>query len=222
LLLTAAAIVTTVDPWYQATVQRFRWGEIPLFGVALFASLTVAFPLIGVRSGRALVLSGILSMLALAPGFRRGPDFRWRAALVLSGIGAACAAALLWGLRGWIPPVPLHLTRATFARTVSQLEPAQPVSRVSAAEVQSWGGLTAFTAVAAPAGLREPISHVWRKNGQEVARIPLSPVRGGRRGGFRTYSWKTDLGPNPAGAWSVDVLTAHDQLIGRVRLVVTP
>jgi hypothetical protein len=132
------------------------------------------------------------------------------------------AALVLWPLRGWIPPVPLQLTRATFAKSVSDLEPEQPVSRVSAGELLTWQALMAFTAVTAPAGLREPVYHVWRKNGMLVARILLSPIRGGRRGGFRTYSRRTDLGPNPVGSWTVDVLTAHDQLVGRIQMVVTP
>ena len=55
-----------------------------------------------------------------------------------------------------------------------------------------------------------------------AARITLSPIQGGRPGGFRTYSRKADLGEGPAVSWSVDVFTVHDQLIGRVSLIVTP
>ena len=128
----------------------------------------------------------------------------------------------LWLVRGWLPPVPLHLARASFARTVLRLEPVQPVSTLAVAELKSWGELTVFTAVAAPAGLREPIVHEWRKDGVVVARIALSAVRGGRAGGSRTYSRKSDLGSNPVGSWTVDVLTDQSQLIGRVRLRVTP
>jgi hypothetical protein len=222
ILLAAAALLTTIDPWYRAIRARFRWIELVLFGLGLFASLNVAFPLLRVRSTWALVLSGMVSMLGLTPVFRRDPNVPWRLALRRAGICAACAATVLWFLQGWIPPVPLHLTRATFARSVTRLEPEQPVSTISTTELRTWGGITAFTAVAAPAGLREPIYHIWRKDGMEVARVPLSPISGGRPGGFRTYSRKTDPGPNPAGTWSVDVVTAHGQLIGRVRLRVTP
>lgn len=222
LALASAALLTTIDPWYRAIRARFRWVEIVLFGFGLFASLNVAFPLLRVRSTWALLLSGIVSMLALAPVFRRGPVPSWRNALLRAGIWGAVVALILWPLRGWIPPVPLHLTRATFTRSVVRLEPAEPASTVTADELRAWGGIAAFTAVAAPAGLREPIYHVWRRNGAEVARIALSPIRGGRPGGFRTYSRKADLGQDPTGVWSVDVVTAHGQLIGRARLVVTP
>lgn len=222
IVLASAALLTTIDPWYRTVLLRFRWVEIVLFGFGLFASLNVAFPLIRIRSTWALLLSGVVSMLALAPVFRRGPDPSWSNAFFRAGMWGVAVALVLWPLRGWIPPVPLHLTRATFTRSVVRLEPAEPASTVTADELRAWGGIAAFTAVAAPAGLREPIYHVWRKNGTEVARIALSPIRGGRPGGFRTYSRKADLGQDATGVWSVDVVTDHGQLIGRARLVVTP
>ncbi len=220
--LAAAAILTTIDPWYRAIRLRYRRVEVLLFGFGLFASLNVALPLLRMRVAWALLLSGFASLLALMPVFRRVVDTSWLEALFRASLWGVAVALLLWQLRGWIPPVPLQLTRATFARSIGRLEPDQPVSILTVDELRTWGGLTAFTAVAAPAGLREPIYHVWRKDGTIVARIPLSPIWGGRPGGFRTFSRKTDLGINPAGAWTVDVLTAYDQLIGRVRLAVTP
>lgn len=222
LLLAGAAVITTVDPWYRAILVRFRGAEILLLGFGLFASLNVAFPLLEVQSTWAPVLSGIVSMLALAPIFRRGSDPSWRGTLLGAGIWGVLVVLLLGPFRTWIPPVPLHLTTAAFARSVIDLEPSQPVSRVSAGDLEAWGEVVAFTAVAAPAGLREPIYHVWRRNGAVVDRIPLSPVSGGRPGGYRTYSRKMGLGPHPEGFWTVDVVTARDQLIGRIRLTVTP
>lgn len=222
LLLAAAALVTAIDPWYRAILVRFRSIEIVLFGFGLFASLNVAFPLVGVRSNWGLIISGGFSILALAPIFRRARACSWREAILRAGMWGICVAVLLWPLRGWVPPVPLHLARASFTRSIDRLEPIQPVSTLSVEELRSWGGLTVFTAVAAPAGLHEAIFHVWQKDRTVVAIIPLSPVRGGRAGGFRTHSRKTDLGSNPVGSWTVDVLTDHSQLIGRVRLTVTP
>ncbi len=221
-LLGAAALLTTMDPWYQAVIQMAPRVEIALFGLALFASLNLASPLIGIEPTWGLLASGAGSMLALLPVFRRPTDASWLAPSLRAGPAAILVLALLWPLRGWIPPVPLRLTRATFARAVAELEPVQPVGSVSAAEVREWGSLAVFTAVSAPAGLREPIFHVWRRNGRVLERIQLSPIQGGVRGGFRTYSRKTFLGEDPTGTWTVDVVTAHQQLIGRVRLTVTP
>lgn len=219
--LAGAALITAIDPWYRAIVLRFRWIEVLLFGFGLFASLNVALPLIRVPSAWTLLLSGLVSILALAPILHRGPDASWSVAIVRAGLWGVAFALFLWLLRGWIPPVPLHLTRATFAKSVVRLEPVQPVSTLSRDELRAWGGVAAFCAVTAPAGLREPIYHLWRRDGTVVETIPLSPVRGGLRAGFRTYSRKTDLGQELAGSWTVDVLTAQDQLIGRIQLEVT-
>ena len=221
-LLAAAALLTTMDPWYQAVILRAPRFEIALFGLGLLASLNLAFPLVGIEPTWGLLGSGAGSMLALLPVFRRPADASWRSASWRAGLCAVVVLALLWPLRGWIPPVPLRLTRATFARDVNGLQPVQPVRSVTAAEVLDWGSLMVFTSVSAPAGLREPIFHVWRKGDTVLERIPLSPVQGGVPGGFRTYSRKADLGGDPAGSWTVDVVTAHQQLIGRVHLTVTP
>lgn len=219
--LAGAALLTAIDPWYRRVVLRFDWIRVLLFGFGLFASLNVAFPLIRVPSAWTLLLSGLVSILALAPIFRWGPEASWSVALVRACLWGMAFALFLFLLRGWIPPVPLHLTRATFAESVVRLEPVQPVSALSEGDLRAWGGVAAYTAVAAPAGLREPIFHLWRRDGTVVETIPLSPIRGGLRAGFRTYSRKTDLGQDPAGTWTVDVLTAYDQLIGRIRLEVT-
>jgi hypothetical protein len=222
LALAAGALLTAVDPWYQAVHLGFRRIDLFLFWFGLFASLNVAFPLIGIESTLGLLLSGAVSVLSLVPAFRRTPEAAWRAALLWGAGVAALVVSLLWFLRPWIPPAPLRLARGTFAQAVVRLEPEQPVTRISASDVRRWGRLTCFTAIVAPAGIREPVFHVWRRDGVVVATIPLSPIRGGLPGGFRTYSRKLDVGNDPAGSWSVDVRTAHDQLIGRVRLTVTP
>lgn len=222
LLLAAAVLLTSVDPWYRATILRHSWAIVALFAFCFIATLAVALPLVGVRSTWALIASGALSMLALTPAIRRATDTSWRQAWVLAGLAALLAGGVLWPLRRWIPPVPLHLASGTFARTIERREPLQPVVRISAADLKAWGGLWCFTAIRAPAGLREPIIHAWSRNGMPVATTRLAPIRGGRPGGFRTYSRRTDLGPDPTGRWTVDVLTAYGQLIGRVRLTVTP
>jgi len=222
LLLLAGVLLTAVDPWYRAIFRRCRWIEVALFWLGLFASLNVAFPLIRIQASWALLLSGISSVGALAPSIRRNLGTGWREAAAVTAVTASVVGLLLWSVRSWIPPTPLHLTRGTFARAVSRLEPIGPVQEASVAEVSSWGGLSVFTAVVAPDGLRQPIDHIWWKDGVALRRIRLSPVRGGAQTGFRTHSRKLDLGPNPAGLWEVDVVTSLGQLIGRVRLTVRP
>jgi len=221
IVLVVAATLTTMDPWYRAVVARARWMETFLFWVGLFASLNAALPLISVASEWVLFLSGNLSTLALLPAFGRRLRIPWGAAALCATMAAMVLAVCLWWIREWIPPVPLYLTRATFAKTVDQLEPVEPVTRISTEELRAWGRVVAFTAIAAPSGLSEPVYHVWKRGGRTLSKMLLTTVRGGRTGGFRTYSWKTDLGADPSGLWRVDVRTVHGQLIGRVQLLVT-
>lgn len=220
LALVGAALVTAVDPWYRAVVQPRRWLGHALLAFSMFAALNVALPLVGLRPFWALQGSAVLCALALAPALRRSGG-SWKGAGGRAVVFAGVAVALVAPLRAWIPPAPLHLARATLAWSVSGLEPVGPLaSPISAAILRELGGVAAFTAIYAPAGLREPVFHVWKKDGRAVATVPLSPVRGGRAEGFRTYSHKTDFGPSPAGRWEVDVVTEHGQLVGRLRFVV--
>jgi len=211
-----------------------------------WAALTARYPWLGwvekwgISTGSLML--GVLTLLVFRRGIEYFPWFvgylllLWLAGVALAEVRQSLLArgrraislvvdytvqTLFHGLLLFLLPI-YYTSRATFARAVIRLEPVQPVSSLPAEELRAWGGVAALTAVAAPAGLREPIYHVWRKEGAVVERIALSPVRGGLRTGFRTYSRKTDFGQDPAGSWTVDVLTAHDQLIGRIRLKVTP
>ena len=136
---------------------------------------------------------------------------------------AGLAMLAVWYGRALVPPAPLFLARAAAARTVTELEPVDVIhGAIPAATVAQWGELAAYTAVYAPSGLLQAIEHRWSKNGERFARIPLSPVRGGRTEGFRTHSTTRNLKPPLEGRYTVDVVTASGQLIGRVRFTVTP
>jgi hypothetical protein len=109
------------------------------------------------------------------------------------------------------------------ARDVLERAPVGVVDRITRVELLAGPGLYAFTPVAGPRGLAQPITHRWRHRGRPVTDVALgTPVLGGRPAGFRTYSRKTDFPPDPVGPWTVDVLTPAGQLIGRVRFTVDP
>ena len=59
-VLVAAALLTTVDPWYRALVHPRPWLGLAFFGFSLFAGLNVALPLVGVPPAGAVVLSAAL------------------------------------------------------------------------------------------------------------------------------------------------------------------
>lgn len=217
-LLAGATLLTAIDPWYRALIMPSPLAGRALFTFSFFAALNVALPLVGLSPALALSGSGCLAVVAVTLTLRPGGAGAW---LRAGGI-AIVAVALLWALRAGIPPAPLQLARATLARSVAGLEPMGSVDAITVADLRSWRSLVAYTAVYAPAGLNQPIVHVWRKNGQVVTIVPLSPILGGRAEGFRTYSRKSEFPADPAGRWSVDVATASGQLIGRLRFTITP
>ncbi len=80
------------------------------------------------------------------------------------------------------------------------------------------GSLYAYSAVFAPVALSTNIIHQWqyydatKKNWVTLATISF-PISGGRDGGYRGYSAKTNL---LAGDWRVNVETADGRLIARI------
>ena len=218
-----AAVLTAVDPWYGALVRRLRWVGDALLAFSSFAALNVALALVGLPPVLALLGSAGLSGLGLAPAFRREGAVGWDRVLALAGVAALVAVVVVWFARGAVPPAPLFIARAAIARDVVQLEPVDEVrGAIDTATLTSWGGVAAYTAIYAPAGIRQSVAHVWRRDGVVVARIPLAPILGGRTAGFRTWSRRADLRPPQAGRYTVDVVTSSGQLVGRLRFQVTP
>jgi hypothetical protein len=223
LVIASLALLTAVEPVYRRLVHPSPWRRHLLLAFAMFAALNVALPLVQVRPILALEGSAALAMVALVPAMRRGGSVSWRDAHARAVLLAGLAMVLVWYGRALVPPAPLFLASAVAARTVTDLTPVDVIQgSVPAATVASWGQLAAYTPVYAPGGLRQAIEHVWSRDGAPFARIALSPVRGGRAEGFRTYSITRNLRSPLEGRYTVDVVTASGQLIGRLRFRVTP
>jgi Family of unknown function (DUF5924)/Protein of unknown function (DUF2914) len=222
-LLVLLALLATFDPWFDALVQPRTWARYAVLLVAVFAALNVALPLVRVPPLHALIASAAVSVLSLTPMIRRAWSMSWPRALRVTLAAAVVAATVATLGRTAIPPAPLALAGATLARSMADWEPIDRVrGPITVTQLREWGSLVAYTAIYAPAGLSQPIEHVWRLDGRPLAVVRLSPVLGGRREGFRTYSRKESFPPNPVGGWSVDVVTTSGQLIGRLRFQVVP
>ena len=216
-VLVALAILATFDPWYRAIVHPRPWLGYVFFVVSIFAALNVALPLVGLPPFGALMASAFVASLAITPVVRRAGGRTWRAALrVTVALGVVAAAFAAVG-RAWIPPAPLFMARAAIVWDLPDLDSIEALPTTLSADEVKERGLVAYTAIYAPAGLRQSVSHVWRHRGQVIQVVSLAPVLGGRREGYRTYSRKTSFPEEPEGRWSVDVVTASGQLIGRLR-----
>ena len=219
-VLVLLAILATFDPWYRALVHPRPWLGYVFFVISIFAALNVALPLVGLAPILALMASAFAASLAITPVVRRAGGRTWRAALRVTVALGVVAAALAAVGRAWIPPAPLFMARAALVWDLPDLDAIEALpTTLSVADVKE-RGLVAYTAIYAPAGLRQSVSHVWRHRGRVIQVVSLAPVLGGRREGYRTYSRKTSFPDDAEGRWSVDVVTASGQLIGRLRFQV--
>jgi hypothetical protein len=216
------ALLATFDPWYRALVHPRPWAGYVFFLVAMFGALNLALPLVGLPPFAALLIAAWLAVVALTPAVCRARQWRWVTGLtVTSLVGLVVAGAA--GLRPIvIPPAPLFVAQSGLGWTVATIESLEPIAgAIHAADLRE-RGLVAYTAIYAPAGLSQTVEHVWRQDGHLQDVVRLTPVQGGRREGFRTFSRKTAFPADPVGRWTVDVMTGNGQLIGRVRFRVVP
>lgn len=215
-LLVLLALVATFDPWYWAVVRPRPWLGYVFLVVSMFGALNLALPLVGVAPFAALLVSAWVAVVALTPAVSRARGWRWMTGLAVTAPAGLAAAAAAGHWCVVVPPAPMFLARAGLAWTVGTVDSLEPVASAISADALREHGLVAQTAIYAPAGLRQPVEHVWRQEGRVVDVVRLLPVEGGRREGYRTFSRKASFPPDPRGRWSVDVMTAAGQLIGRL------
>jgi Family of unknown function (DUF5924)/Protein of unknown function (DUF2914) len=221
-LLVVLVLLATFDPWYRAVVYPRPWLGHVFFLVSVFAAFNLALPLIGVPPFAALMLAAWMAVVALTPAVRRARGWRWLTGLAVTAVVGATAAVAAGRWCVLVPPVPMFLARGELGWTLGSIDSLEPVpGAIHASELQE-RGLVARTAIYAPAGLRQPVEHVWRRQGRTVDVMRLTVVEGGRREGFRTFSRKGSFPADPVGRWSVDVVTGSGQLIGRVPFRVVP
>ena len=221
-LLGAAALVALIDPMYYRWLARHRWIFLTYHTLSLFAVLLTALPLLfSLRTGESYRLAlGVAVVLAFPTLAGLVTLQTWTRRIAVVGLMAVLAAGG-WFARVWVPPATLRLSDAALALRLDagNPTPAKRLQEVSVAQLRS-GGLYAYTAVAAPLGLKEHIYHVWRHEGREVDRIAID-IRGGRKEGYRAWTHKVNFPPNPAGRWEVRVLTDAGQMIGVMRFEAT-
>jgi hypothetical protein len=79
-----------------------------------------------------------------------------------------------------------------------------------------------WSAIFAPSGLSVTVFHQWQRLDEKTHKwaslgTVSFPVTGGRDGGYRGYSAKSNITP---GTWRVNVITAEGKLIGRINFTV--
>lgn len=222
LLLGACALVATLDVVFDEVILRRRVLASVFHGFTLFATMTLLVPALFTETSslHALVASAAITVLAFwtlhvpARAFLRNRNIALLVATVLGGMGVA------WFSRSLVPPVPMYVGHAavgTILMKDGRLE--MEVESLHASAVRQ---LVAVTDVVTPAGNGDELQHVWRREGEPVAK--LLPRRGkGPSGTLRVQSMigAERLPRELSGHWTVDVLTTDEQLVGRLSFHVT-
>lgn len=216
--------------------------QLSLFYFSLFCCFIFIVPVVVHKIGPGVfIISGLLSLfvmilyLHILVRFSREKFYESRKFISTSILGIFVLINILY-FTNLIPPIPISLKDSGVYHSINKNSNGMYI-----AEYENFGwrsilqiytnyhyleGSTvyAYSAVFSPSSLNINIVHEWQyhdENSNEwvsFERLEL-PVLGGRDGGFRTYSKKTDL---KAGFWRVNVLTTGGQVIGRLRFEVIP
>ncbi|MEO7776946.1 MAG: DUF2914 domain-containing protein [Fibrobacteria bacterium] len=144
---------------------------------------------------------------------------------------AAAGVLILLYLANAIPPVPLVKKNLVMCRNLTHEEGVYRAEMQTMPFYQAWRRsepvvrqrngekVFCFTSVFLPTGIRCMLYHRWmyddpyKKQWVETSRIGF-PVSGGRKDGFRGYTYKRNLAP---GRWEVSVETESGRVVGTVR-----
>jgi DUF2914 family protein len=210
--------------------------QLSLFFLSLFCFTIFILPVVIHAMGRLVfLLSGTFSVAVLWLFVRvlravaKENLSHSRRAIVVSTAAIFIFINVLYFLN-LIPPIPLSLQDASVHHSIVR---AADGNYLVQSETQGWLGFFRFapqfhltpgapvyvySAVFSPTSLNTDIIHEWqtydsRRGWITADRIAL-PVRGGRDGGYRTYSLKSGIRP---GVWRVNVETPTGAILGRLR-----
>lgn len=211
--------------------------QISLFFLSIYSFAIFLVPVLTHQIGaRIFLISGFLSLifitifLAILFFFIKDRFTESKKLIVFLILGIFLLVNLLY-FTNLIPPIPLSLKDAgIYHSVVRNTDGNYDVT----SEDYGWKGyftlypdfkevsgepVYAFSAIFSPKGLNITIVHEWQhydqvQNKWTTERVINLPVVGGRDGGFRTYSVRTNLA---LGKWRVNVKTTQNQTIGQIR-----
>lgn len=156
----------------------------------------------------------------------------WKVGLLICAIYASINVCYYFNL---IPPVPLSLQTGVVAYNVEKQNNHFLVSYEQTAFYDIWethdntfnyttgDTVFVFTSIFAPTDLTKSVQHEWKwyepeTNQWNTTDAITYEVLGGRKGGFRGYTFKENVWP---GRWRVDVTTEKGMVLGEIDFIIT-
>jgi MFS family permease len=210
--------------------------QTALFYFALYAYAIFALPLFIGSIGPWIFLLSTIAALILFALFlwilyrideKKAKENLNRIRSIVAGITIFVTGAYFTGT---IPPIPLILSDAAPYHSISrvagnyvvQTEEPKPWwdLRQQTIHITPGSSVVVFASVVAPASFGSTVVHRWEyeSDGDWVTMNRVAfPISGGRQGGYRGYSEKTNA---PEGQWRVSIETEGGQVIGRLGFAV--
>ena len=211
--------------------------QVNFYFIALFSYLIVLIPVLRRDMGPSLfIASGIVSLIAISFFFfilyvldRR--SLRRYIKKMVAGVVSIFVIFNILYFTNIIPPIPLSLKADGVYHSVYRISPTNYVGlyestdwwnfwqkRSKVVNRSAGESIYVFSSVFAPTSLNTKIYHQWqyldpvKNKWVDSSRIELE-VSGGREGGFRGYSKKSNL---KDGKWRVVIETERNQKLGRI------
>jgi hypothetical protein len=210
--------------------------QLSFFFLSLFCFTIFILPVVLHAIGPFIfLLSGAVS-LALLYLFLRlllsvaGQDLATRSRTLHTSIAIIFITINVLYFLNLIPPIPLSLQDASVHHAITRnaegnyavqsedLGPLHFFHLMETFHATPGAPAYAYSAIFSPTSLNTEIVHEWqfyepKRGWTTMSRVEL-PVRGGRGGGYRTYSVRAGIN---AGAWRVNVKSPSGALLGRLR-----
>jgi hypothetical protein len=210
--------------------------QLSLFFLSLYCFTIFILPVVLHSIGRLIfLLSGAVSLVLLYLFLRllqwvTGEKVATGSRALRTYIAAIYITMNLLYILNLIPPIPLSLQDSSVDHAIARNAEGNYSVQSEGPELFHFFRLLetfhatpgapayVYSAIFSPTSLNTRIVHEWqfyepRRGWTTLSRVEL-PVRGGRGGGYRTYSVKTGI---TEGAWRVNVETPTGALLGRVR-----
>ena len=221
LMVVAMAILSITDPLYYKIAEKWRSAYFVFHAHCVFLVTLVTLPImLKLTTAQSLLLALGVMVLTGLPSFfhllRRGTWQGW----MIFGCLALLLASAGWLGRIWVPPATLWMTGSALAPALNEEQRDPEGAMILTPDALKSRGLYVYTAIRAPRGLSETITHDWHQNGELLDTIDLD-IDGGREEGYRAWSHKLHFPEDPTGRWRVDIMTAGGQRLGLIRFRVS-
>ncbi len=211
--------------------------QMSLLFLVTFCSAIFLIPVLTHQIGvETFVLAGLLSivyiwfLIRVIAKINPKDYIKSRRMLIVSVSSIYITMNLLY-FNNLMPPIPLSIKDSGVYYEINRSSNGEYVGRYEKTDWRSYfvmyddfrintgDSVYVYSAVFSPTSLNTTINHVWQYYNESVggwvnySTVEL-PLVGGRSGGFRTYSIKSNLMP---GKWRVNVENLRGQVVGRIR-----